>query len=463
MAIGKRPEGRQEELFVATSEIRRLSHPFYRVLERRLQAGGFDAFAEETCREFYAPRRGRPSIPPGVYFRMLLVGYLEGVGSERGIAWRCADSISLREFLGYGLSNNPPDHSSVSRTRRRLSLEAHEAVFAWVLERLRAEGLLSGKTLGVDSTTLEANAALRSIVRRDDGSGYEEWLEELARSSGIDTPTRSDLAKLDRKRPKKGSNEDWVHPGDPEARITKMKDGRTHLAHKLEQASDMDSGAIVAVTVQTMDGGDCASMPNTLEEAERQLGGVDAQAREVVADKGYHSNATMKRLKAQGLRSYVSEPQRGRRNWRRDRAAQQPTYDNRRRVRGHRGKRLLRGRGEKLERAFAHLLQTGGLRRVPVRGQENIRKRLLVHAAAFNLGLLMRHRHGVGTPRSLQGRAAAVYRSLFLGLGRLVRLLSSIFGPSRPANRILPLRTAFQRPRTGTTKIQSEVISATGC
>ena len=345
----------------------------------------------------------------------------------------------------------------------------------------------------MDSTTLEANAALRSIVRRDDGSGYEEWLEALARSSGIDTLTRSDLAKLDRKRPKKGSNEDWVHPGDPEARITKMKDGRTHLAHKLEQASDMDSGAIVAVTVQTMDGGDCASMPNTLEEAERQLGGVDAQAREVVADKGYHSNATMKRLKAQGLRSYVSEPQRGRRNWKRDRAAQQPTYDNRRRVRGARGKRLLRQRGEKLERAFAHLLQTGGLRgargkrllrqrgeklerafahllqtgglrRAPVRGQENIRKRLLVHAAAFNLGLLMRHRHGVGTPRSLQGRAAAVYLSLFLGLRRLVRLLSSIFGPSRPlAHRISPLHTAFQRPRTGITKIRSEVISATGC
>ena len=448
---------------MAPSEIRRLSHPFYRVLERRLQAGGFDAFAEETCREFYAPRRGRPSIPPGVYFRMLLVGYLEGVGSERGIAWRCADSISLREFLGYGLSNNPPDHSRVSRTRRRLSLEAREAVFAWVLKRLRSEGLLSGKTLGVDSTTLEANAALRSIVRRDDGSGYEEWLEELARSSGIDTPTRSDLAKRDRKRPKKGSNEDGVHPGDPEARIAKMKDGRTHLAHKLEPASDMDRGAIVAVTVQTMDGGDCASMPNTLKEAERQLGGVDAQAREGVADKGYPSNATRKRLKAQGVRSYVSEPQRGRRNWKRDRAAPQPTYDNRRRVRGARGQRLLRGRGEKLERAFAPRLQTGGLRRVPVRGQENIRKRLLVHAAAFNLGLLMRHRHGVGTPRSLPGRAAAVYRSLFLGLGRLVRLLSSIFGPSRPAKRISHPNAALANQNPGINDIGSQPISATGC
>ena len=275
MALGKRPEGRQEELFVATSDIRRLSHPFYRALERLLHAEGFDAFAEETCRAFCAPARGRPSIPPGVYFRMLLVGYIEGIGSERGIAWRCADSISLREFLGYGLSKNPPDHSSVSRTRRRLSLEAHEAVFAWVLERLHASGLLSGKTLGVDATTLEANAALRSIVRRDDATGYEEWLEDLARASWIETPTRQELAKLDRKRPKKGCNEDWVHPHDPEARITKMKDGRTHLAHKLEQAADMDSGAIVAVTVQSMDGGDCASMPNTLEEAEPQLRALD--------------------------------------------------------------------------------------------------------------------------------------------------------------------------------------------
>ena len=184
MAIGRRPEGRQQELFVATIKIRRLSHPFYQALGRMLEAEGFDAFAEETCCEFYAEKNGRPSIPPGVYFRMLLVGYLEGIGSESGIAWRCADSISLREFLGYGLSKNPPDHSSVSRTRKRLSLEAHEAVFAWVLERLRSLGLLSGKTLGVDATTLEANAALRSIVRRDDGSGYAEWLEELARARG---------------------------------------------------------------------------------------------------------------------------------------------------------------------------------------------------------------------------------------------------------------------------------------
>ena len=329
----------------------------------------------------------------------------------------------------------------------------------------------SGKTLGVDATTLEANAALRSIMRRYDGSGYEEWLGELARASGIETPRRQDLVKLDRKRPKKGSNEDWMHPHDPEARITKMKDGRTRLAHKLKQAADLDSGAIVAVTARTMDGGNYASMPNTLDEAKRQLRDIDLQPREAVADKGYHSNATMKGLKQRGLRSYVSEPNRGRRKWKRDRAAQQPTYANRRRIRG---KRLLRRRGEKLKRGVVHLLETGALRRVSARGQQNILKRMLVHAAASNLGLLMRHRHGVGTPRRLQGPAAAsmatigqaataVYLSMFLGLRRLVRFVSSIFGPTRPANRISPLRTAIQRKYPETTKIGPKDISATGC
>ncbi len=407
MAIGKRGKGRQQELFVAASEIRALGNPFYRALNRLLEEEGFDEFAEETCREFYAEKRGRPGIPPGVYFRMLVVGYLEGIGSERGIAWRCGDSISLREFLGYGLERNPPEHSGLSKTRKRLSVEAHAAVFSRVLEVVQASGLLSGKTLGVDSTTLEANAAMRSIVRRDDGKGYEEWLEEVARASGIETPTRQDLAKLDRKRPKKGSNREWAHPHDPEARITKMKDGRTGLAHKFEQAVDMETGAVVAVTVQTMEGGDTASLPNTLDEAQRQLAEIEVEPREVVADKGYHSNQTMTGVQDRGLRSYVSEPNRGRRKWKRNRDAQKPTYDNRRRIQGNRGKELLRQRGEKVERGFAHLLLTGGLRRVHVRGREEIRKRILIQAAAFNLGLLMRKRYGFGTPRGLQGLATA--------------------------------------------------------
>ena len=233
MAIGKRPKTRQDEMFVAASEIRALGNPFYRALNKPLGESGFDEFAEDACREFYAEKRGRPGFPPGVYFRMMMVGYLEGIGSERGIAWQCADSISLREFLGYALAKNPPEHS----------------------------GLLSGKTLGVDSKTLEANAAMRSIVPRDDGNGHEEWLEQVARASGIETPTRKAWRSWNRKRLKKGSDKDWVHPHDAEARITKMKDGRTHLAHKFEQAADMETGALVAVTALTMDGGDVASLP----------------------------------------------------------------------------------------------------------------------------------------------------------------------------------------------------------
>ena len=447
MAVGRMPGERQEELFIAASAVRALDNPFYAALDKLLRKSGFDEFAEEACREFYAARMGRPGLPPGVYFRMLMVGYLEGIGSERGIAWRCRDSISLREFLGYGLAKTPPEHSTLSKTRKRLSLEAHGAVFGWVLEVLRESGLLRGKTVGVDSTTLEANAALRAIVRRDDETEYDAWLEQLARSSGIETPTRADLAKLDRKRPGKGSNKDWKHPHDPEARITKMKDGRTRLAHKLEQAVDMETGAVVAVTVQTMDGGDCASLPVTLDETERRLAEVGAEPREVVADKGYHSNATMTGVKERGLRSYVSEPNRGRRKWKGKRDAQKAVYGNRRRNRGERGKRLQRERGEKLERTFAHLLVTGGLRRVHVRGQEEIRKRMLVHAAAFNLSLAMRSRFGFGTPRGLQGLAAAAAAlsdasardfAAFLGrIGRILGLPGANRDFHRPPGRLL--------------------------
>lgn len=406
MALGRRRRERQEDLFVARSEVRSAGNPFYAALNGLLDGNGFDDFAEELCREFYSERRGRPSVAPGVYFRMLMVGYLEGIDSDRGIAWRCADSISLRGFLGYGLAENPPDHSSLSRTRRRLSLEVHEEVFTWVLRLVRDHGLLRGKTLGVDSSTLEANAAMRSIVRRADGTGYREYLEKLAVESGIASPTRSEIAKLDRKRPKKGSNDDWVHPGDREARITRMKDGRTRLAHKLEHAVDMESGALTALTVQSMKGGDTASLARTLDEAAKQLGEVELEAEEVVADKGYHSNGTMKDLKVRGLRSYVSEPNRGRRSWKKDRAAQAPTYANRRRIKGNRGLSLLRKRGELLERTFAHLLVTGAMRRVHLRGAENIRKRMLIQGGACNLGLLMRTLFRVGTPRGLQGLAA---------------------------------------------------------
>ena len=431
MAMGKRERERQEALWVATNDLpRSAGHPFYEALNGVLRVGGFDDFVEGLCSKFYADQMGRPGLAPGVYFRMLLVGYFEGIDSERGIAWRCSDSLALRNFLGLSLSQSPPDHSTVSRTRRLIDLETHAEVFGFVLEQLADHELLKGKTIGVDATTLEANAAMKSLVRRDTGQSYPGFLEDLAKASGIETPTKADLARIDQKRAKKGSNDDWENPNDPDAQITKMKDGRTHLAHKAEHAVDLDSGAIVAATINPGAAGDTTTIQNTVFETELNLSRLQESAgvdtRELVADKGYHSNETVTALENVGMRSYISEPERGRRKWQGKEAAKQAVYANRRRIRGARGRALHRKRCELVERTFAHCLETGGMRRVYLRGREKIEKRYLVHVAAFNLGLLMRTMIGIGTPRGLQGsvaRAAGASRAIRLVVRVLLRLL----------------------------------------
>ena len=352
---------------------------------------------------------GRPGLPPGPYFRLLLLGYFEGLDSERGIARRATDSLAVRSFVGLGHDAAAPHHSTISRSRRLIEVETHRAVFTWVQERLVAAGLLKGRTVAIDATTLEANAAMRSIVRRDTGESYQEFLTRLAAASGIKTPTREALARLDRRRKKRTSNEDWENPSDPDARITKMKDGRTHLAHKAEHAVDLDSGALVAVTLLGADVGDTTSLVETAIAAAEQVEAAHANTTPaelavIVADKGYHSNQTMIDLDAVAERSYIAEPERRRRDWTKTPQAQSAVYGNRRRVRDARGQRLMRRRGEYVERTFAHLYDTGGLRRTHLRGHQNILKRLLVHAGAFNLGLLMRKAFGRGTPRGLQGR-----------------------------------------------------------
>jgi len=348
------------------------------------------------------------------------------------------------------LEESGPDHSTISRTRRRIDLETHQEVFQWVLRVVAENGLLKGQTVAIDATTLEANAALRSIVRRDTGEGYQEFLKRLAKESGIATPTREDLARLDRKRRHKGSNEEWEHPHDPEARIAKMKDGRTHLAHKVEQAVDLGSGAVVAVTIQPADRGDTATLKETLAEAGEAIAEVAGETNneevgervnpkgpaEVVLDKGYHSSATLVDLKQGEVRTYCSEPDRGRRRWEGKREEQAAVYANRRRIRGERGKKLLRQRGEKSERSFAHCYETGGLRRVHLRGHRNILKRLLVHVAGFNLGVVMRRVFGKGTPRGLQGHRVELLLAL-LGLGSAVwRLPLASEGPYNEAGGI---------------------------
>lgn len=429
MAMGtRRKRERQEDLWIATSDVVETpANAFYDRLNQILDEHKFDAKVERVCHKFYKKSPyGRPSMTPGVYFRSLLIGYFEGLDSERGIAWRTADSLSLRKFLGYGLDEATPDHSTISRTRRLYWLETHRAVFRWVLKILNEEGLVSGRTVSIDATTLEANAALKSIVRRDNGQSYNDYLKDLAKAAGIENPTREQLARLDRKRKKKGSNQEWMSPSDPDARITKMKDGRTHLAHKAEHAVDLTSGALLALTLQPANEGDTTTIQQTLGEA--QVAAHETNQRgveEVVADKGYHSGAVLKNVHAQEIRSYIPEPERGRRKWQGEGKAeeQKRTYENRRRVRGERNKRLQKLRSELTERSFAHLYESGGMRRVHLQGRENILKRLLVHGAAFNLSLILRKGMGVGKPRRLQGLFSQLFSLYFRLLWRLTGCL----------------------------------------
>ena len=429
MALGRRRSEQQDALWVATDDIAKgPGHPFYARLNGIFSEAGFDRWIEKRCERFYA-KHGRPGIPPGVYFRMLMIGYFEGLDSERGIAWRCSDSLTLREFLGYELTQATPDHSTLSVIRNRIDLETHEEVFGWILERLDEQGLIKGKTIGVDATTLEANAALRSLVRRDTGEGYQEFLEGLAKASGIETPTREDLARIDRKRKGKGSNDDWFNPNDPDAKITKMKDGRTHLAHKAEHAVDMDSGAILAVTIQPANRGDTKSIGETLTDAVASLAEAELEPEEVVADKGYHSKRVVRTLTEAGLRTYISEPNRGRQRWKRQSTERKAIYANRRRIRGERGKRLLRRRGELLERPFAHCYETGAMRRTHLRGHAKILKRLLIHVGSSNLSLFMRMLCGIGKPKVLQGLPKgllALIRAIYALLRRLWGRTSTI-------------------------------------
>lgn len=379
--------------------------PFFQQLNRLLDQHGFDAFAEELCGPFYAARLGRPSLPPGVYFRMLLLGLLLGLDSERRIALLAADSLSMRAFLGYGLHESTPDHSTLSRTRRLLSIKVHEQLFSWCLDLLRRQGLANGTRIAVDATTLQANASLQKLRHKRTGQGYRAFLRSLAEAAGEQIENEEDLTRFDRRRKgKKLSNADWESQSDPEARVGKMKDGRTRMAYKAEHAVDLDSGALVGVTVQGADQGDTQTLPQTLEAVEEAQG---EGPEKVVLDKGYHSDATLERVEAAGAESYVPEPKRKARKWDGKPEAKRRSEENAERAASEEGRALGRLRTEKVERSMAHMYGSGALRRVWLRGAENIRKRVLIHACGFNLGVLMRSLTGIGTPRSLQSRPLA--------------------------------------------------------
>lgn len=413
MALGKRKAEEQQELFVAADRLPRSpGHVFYRKLNDLLAEAAFDAWLEKLCRPYYADGIGREGIPPGTYFRMLLVGYFEGIGSQRGIAWRCSDSLSLRDFLAVPPGKQSPDHSSLSKIRDRLPLPLHLDVFAWILKLADEKKLLKGKNVAVDSTTLEADAAMKSIVRRDNGDDWKQYVTRLIQEEGVvaqdEQPTDEELRRYDKNREnKKVSNEEWFSPTDPDSRIARMKDGTTHLAYKAEHVVDLDTNLILAAEVYHANQSDQQTLEDSLNQAQinQEAAGSSAQIRDVAADKGYHAADRLATLEQHTpYRTYIPEPVRAQKRRWRDRSLEQRSaiYANRRRMKGDRGKRLQRLRSEFVERTFAHVCETGGARRTWLHGIEKVRKRYLIAAAAHNLGLLMRVLFKMGTPRGLQ-------------------------------------------------------------
>jgi transposase len=424
MALGKRRGKRQQELWIAADAVARSPrHVFYEKLNRLLAQAEFDAWVEALCRPYYAAE-GRRSIPPGVYFRMLLIGYFEGIDSQRGIAWRCADSLSLKEFLGYSLTERAPDHSSLTKIRQRLPLEVYQEVFQFVLQLVEKHKLLVAKEVGVDSTTLEANAAMKSIVRKDTGEDWQTYVTRLMQEEGLvdpdATPSAEELQRFDRKRKgKKVSNDEWESPADPQARIARMKDGRTRLAYKAEHVVDLRSEAILAAEVYTADEADTATLVPSLEQAQQNLDTTESGrfVEKAAADKGYHAIETLvacQELDLVGVKTYIPEPA-GKRRWA-DKTEEEKAavLNNRARTKRAYGKRLQRKRSELVERSFAHVCDTGGGRHSWLRGVENVRKRHLLLAAAHNLGLILRKLLGAGKPRA------------FWALWQLLRLFQNV-------------------------------------
>ena len=461
MAMGTRKmRERQPDLWYGGELPTAPGHPFYKRLNEVLDNTQFDTFCETSCADFYHEKLGRPSLPPGQYFRIMMIGFFEGLDSERGIAWRLADSLTLRQFLSIALDEKTPDHVTISRTRRLIDSATHQNIFSWVLDRLAQGGLIKGKTIGVDSTTLEANAAMKSIVRRDTGEGYMVYLKRLAEAEGIQAPDAAALLRMDRKRKKKSSNEDWQSPVDGDAEITKLKDGRTALAYKAENAVDMETGAIVAVTTHSGAAGDTTTVIETVIEAGLAVADLIAEktpegkyevhpegVQEVVADKGYHSNNVMVRMVELEVRSYVAEPDRGPRKWDGKEAEKAAVYGNRRRIQGDRGKRMQRQRGERIERNFAHQFDTGGLDRLWVRGLENVHKKFLIQAAACNLALLLRSTYGSGKPKAAHDRAAEVILMIFAVMKTAEHLFGSASDLFRSLDFVFRLAEAYSRVR----------------
>ena len=464
----KDPRSLQADLWIQPGELAKgPKDGFYSKLLDVLDGVDFTGQIHRLCGPHYKAgilSAGRPPTDPAVLFKMMMVGFLEGIGSDRGIAARCSDSLILRRFLGYSLTEETPDHSSFTVFRKRLPQEVFQAAHEVVLDGLRAHGLLKGRHLGIDSSVIEANASLSGLVQRNTETSYWDYVKELAKAAGVDPEDPGAVARFDRNRPgRKTSNKEWYNPDDPDAKVGCTKDGAFDMIYKPEHIVDLESGAIIAAEVRLGDAGDTEELSTRVLEAVElveEIYGQDhvegtSRVKDLTGDKGFHSPAELGIIQEEtGARTIIGDANAARRQPDNlEPEARQALERAARAVKSKSGKEQLKKRGEHIERGFAHVLDCGSLRRTTLKGRANINKRYLCGILAFNLSLIMRKLTGVGTPRqAAAARAAflacyeaclrlrlALLRTLTLKTGTPVLILTFI-----PARRLAPV---FSRSR----------------
>jgi transposase len=428
--FGKKEKAAQPEFWVATQEVAKSpKSTFYSKLDETLESFHFAAKVREICAPAYKQTgTGRPGIDPVVYLKMIMVGFFEDLPSERGIAARCADSMSIRAFLKYELDEKTPDHSSFTVIRQRLGLDLYERIFTLTLQALREHGLLRGKNLGIDSSVIEANASLRALVNRNTEEQYWDYVKRLAAENGIDPDDAAAVRKFDRNRPGKGSNQEWMNPYDPDAKIGRTKDGATDMIYKPEAVVDLDTGAIVQAQVHVGDQADHKEMATRVLEAQQSINKATGEKLDtltvntVTSDKGYYAVNELQALQEEDIRTVIADPIDNRRLDKLEPNQKKAVLAARRSAKSASGKDLLRRRGMHIERSFAHILDCGGMRRTTLRGWENLNKRFKLAAAFYNLSQLMRKLFGIGTPKQL----AAGGRLFFLQFTYLLAVIAGI-------------------------------------
>jgi transposase len=431
MFIAKKKAGQSEFWIAADQVVTSTKGGFYAKLDETLESFEFAAKVRELCAPAYDKSGvGRPGIDPAVYLKMLMVGFFEDLTSERAIAARCADSIAIRQFLHYELTEATPDHSSLSIIRQRLDGPIYEQVFALVLSALQEHGLLRGRNVGIDSSVMEANASLRGLVNRNTGEAYWDYVKRLAAQSGIDPEDSAAVRKFDRKRPKKMSNQEWENPDDPDAKIGPKKDGAADMIYKPQTVVDLDTGAIVGAEVLPGNQADNQEVATAILEAQQNINAACGQDRKemtvetTTADKGYYAVGQLQELQQEQIKTVICDPVSNRRMDKLEPDEQRAVKAAGRSTRSKYGKELLSKRGQHVERAFAHILDCGGMRRATLRGLQNLQKRFKLAAAFYNLSQLMRKLYGVGTPKQCEaigrGTVGAFLNGVVMGLWALM-------------------------------------------